>query len=570
MTEIQIDAGTLTASQETRTATGLLVPFGEEGRTNLGRFSIGPGVMSIPEDFTGLSLNIEHDRSHPVGALLTAHETDIGIVGTFGFAKTPQGDAALAGIADGSRRHLSVEATGIVLRAGRAIAGRIFGGALVATPAFPSATLLAAAADIGEAPEPTEEVHEETTTAPDGSEIDTKTTVTEEIEDLGDGKSRKTTTTVVVEESTPPAEGVTPVTTPPAAPAATVPPTLLGRFTRPGQAPAMPVAAEPRGVSKEMLFAALAAAATPDGDERLEAFLAEQSKQARTMYARKGNILEAALTDVPFNSAADSGGKVMVQPQWIGELWSGRDYQRRYLPLFAGTKPLTAFSVQGYKWTSGPAVAPWAGNKSNVPSNAIDLDPFSQDASRLAGAWDVAREYRDFNVPGFWESFFKFATDSYAKQSDTGVFALALAGATAVVAGTVPTGVPSGLVSIVDGAIAVLDEGVPTFAVVAKDVWRDLLLTPKDKTVEYLSSALSLEEGQLEGFKIVPSRGADLANGHVLVGVNTAVTPYELPGSPIRVEGLDMVKGGVDPGLFGYYTAIVENGAALAHVTPKP
>ena len=45
------------------------------------------------------------------------------------------------------------------------------------------------------------------------------------------------------------------------------------------------------------------------------------------------------------------------------------------------------------------------------------------------------------------------------------------------------------------------------------------------------------------------------------------MTFYELPGSPIRVEAIDMTKGGIDPGVFGYYATMVNQPLAIAKAT---
>src|SRR5215210_505674 len=150
MTEITIDAGTLTANEETRTATGLLLPYGEEGRTNLGRVKVKAGSIEIPADMTGLAVNIDHDREQPVAGFLAAAHTPQGAVSTVMFARTPEGDQALADALSGKRKHLSIEAKGIKIRDGEIVSGRLFAAALVEKPAFPSATLMAAAADTTE------------------------------------------------------------------------------------------------------------------------------------------------------------------------------------------------------------------------------------------------------------------------------------------------------------------------------------------------------------------------------------------------------------------------------------
>src|SRR5690554_3579535 len=190
MTTVTIDAGTLTANREERIVTGLLLPYGEDCRSNLGKFRFHKGAVAVPTDLSGMSLNIEHERENVVGAPVTLSETAAGIVATFKLAATPEGDAALADIAAGRRKHLSAEVSGVKIKDGKGIAGRLFAAALVAKPAFPSATLLAAE-DTTEEEEPvTTEAHEEETFTDENGVTWTRVVDTE-VESEGN----KTTTT---------------------------------------------------------------------------------------------------------------------------------------------------------------------------------------------------------------------------------------------------------------------------------------------------------------------------------------------------------------------------------------
>lgn len=573
MTEIQIDAGTLTANRDERTVTGLLLPFGEECRSNLGRFKVDTGAFSLPADASIVGLNEEHVRELPLGRATQLRETDQGVVATFSVARTPDGDRALEDIASGARRHLSVETANVVIRSGKAVAGRIFGAALVAKPAFPSATLLAAAVDSGEPEEPQEETHEEHTTAPDGSEHDTTTTVTKQTEQTEDGKTKTTTTTVVVEEITPadPAEGGTTVTQPAPAAATAAPQPLLARLRGTEQAPApAPRAPQlPPPVSASTLFAAMAATSGGRGDRHLREWLRDQEEAGGELFPDAEDTLTAALTDIKATTVPSGGVAILPtlqQPQFLGEVWRLKTYERRYIPLFA-SGALTSITRTGWKWKTKPGVAAWTGNKTDVPSNPVEVAPYTAGITRLAGAHDIDRTFRDFSVPEFWESYYRYMAESYAKQSDQGVLAAAIAGATAVTPGTVPTGIGPGVSTLVDCVLSVIDQGSPTFALVGKALWREMLLTPKDKVLEYLSMAMGVEEGTALNFRIAPAAGADLAARQVFVGIGGAVRSYELPGSPIRVEGLDVAKGGIDPGLFGYYGVDVLESTCLALAT---
>ena len=80
-------------------------------------------------------------------------ETAEGIMATFVAAKTPAGDAALAEATDpnGKRKCLSAEFHATI-KAGKAVAGNLWGAGLVERGAFPSAMVLASDARCSSAP----------------------------------------------------------------------------------------------------------------------------------------------------------------------------------------------------------------------------------------------------------------------------------------------------------------------------------------------------------------------------------------------------------------------------------
>lgn len=544
MTDVTIEAGTLTASREDRVVSGLLLPYGEQGRTNLGRFVVPRGAFQLPPDPQVLNANLDHKRDAPIARTLTMNDTDRGLFASWRVADGPEGDQLLEDIQAGRRRAVSVEATNVVIRAGRAVAGRIFGAAFCKAGAFPSATLMAA--DAGELPDdfpdyllPTESSTESTEEiVVNGVTYVVKTTATHQTEvDPKAGEAEDDT-----EDDPTPQEDPSMSELTASAPADLTRPTRRRQSTPDG----MTV----RDVAR--LFATAAATRDPD------------ALRAIDRLAGPAGQLFAALSDVKFDG---TGGlsQTITTPQWIGELWSGKAFQRKIVPLFPHAD-LTSLVIKGWKWGTKPEMAPWTGNKTNVPSNSPTVQSEDVTANRLAGGHDIAREYRDFNVEGFWEGYFRAMTESYARLSDAGVLSDITAAATPVTRGTVPTGVDPGLVSIVDGALSFIDTATPSFAVVAKDVWRSILLTPKDKTLEYLTSAMGLEDGDLGGFRLLPS--GDLDDGEVLVGAREAATVYELPGVPIRAEALDLVKGGIDEAMFGYYGTVIHDDTALALVTP--
>lgn len=267
----------------------------------------------------------------------------------------------------------------------------------------------------------------------------------------------------------------------------------------------------------------------------------KQPEQRETMLA--------ALNPVTIDGAGAIGTAAAV-PEYLGEIWSGIPFARRIIPLLmSGT--LTSLSAIGWRWTTKPEVSEWAGNKSDVPSNSPATEQATWGIKRFAGGWDIGREFIDFGETEVINSFLTLAAADYARKSEAYVLTQLLAAATPMVAGTVPADVPAALAGIVDGALEIIaNDARPSYAIVNPADYRPLLFTKKIDSLEYLTSAIGLESGSLEGFSIVPHTG--VTAGTVMVGAREAAAVHELAGSPIRVNALDMAKGGVDEALFGY------------------
>ncbi|MFT4296525.1 MAG: hypothetical protein QM582_14045 [Micropruina sp.] len=502
--------GKLTASLDDRTLTGMLLPFDEVGRTNLGRLTASADSMLDLADI--VPLTIEHDDAAIVGKAVAIEATGAGLVASFTVLPTPAGDTALLEASEGLRASLSVEVEPITTREGRIVSGTVSGASLVAKPAFPGAKLTAAedgpVPDLGNVEKVTGAVPE---VVIDGEELDD----------------------VKIVEVTP--ERITVVTT----------------KTPEPSGPAEPK--EPAMTAALVQNAALLGAAPKKTD--CNALFAAFADYGRTR-------MEAALSDVvPANILGQSD----TQPQYVRELWSGKAYERRVVPLL-NHADLTSFTVAGWRWSTKPAVAEYAGNKQPIPSAPISTVAVQIDATRIAGGHDIDRKYRDFGNAEFWESYFKAMTESYAKVSDAIVLTEVLDAATEVTPGTVPAGVAPGFAAILDGALAILNatDTAPDFALVAPDLWRDMALTQHSDALEYLNIAIGLEDGGLGNFTIRPF--SSIPDGQVLVGCKPAVTVHELGGSPIRVEALDIAKAGVDEALFGYLAVNVHDADGLALV----
>lgn len=514
--------GRLTAAED-RTLKGVLLPFGVPGLTNLGKVTASKGTLTVPAEVTALHASLDHlDDRDPVAAFKVVKETDEGLYAEWDVPKTHGGDRLLAEYRAGVRTGVSVELEPVQIKSGAIVSGTVVGCAFPVEPAFDTARLVAEKAEAPDVDDDTHVCDVEGCTDTDPAHVH-----------LDD--STADTTTDSTTDTTTQGETVTTTTT------ASAPRDLHASATRRGNGSRLTAAS----ITKPGDFFRLMAGAQSD------------------------RRLMAALSDIIPSDTADS-----EVPQWVGELWSGIPYQRKIVPLLAQAE-LTGLKAKGWRWVTKPAVGRYAGNKANVPSNTVEMELVERDAQRFAGAHDIDRKYRDFNDTAFFEAYYGAMGESYAKQTDLYAVEELKAEATPATLGTVPAGVSAAWAALVDAALAIVDVGTPTFALVEKSVYRELALTPTDKGFEFLSASLDLEEGQLSGFKIIPvastavgdASAVGLDAGEILVGAKQAASWHELGGgAPIRVEAVDMVRGGVDAGVFGYGEVIVHDPRALAIV----
>ena len=559
---ITFEASTLTASENDRLITGMLIPYGEKGKTNLGMFSVPRGSITLPSDPAQMSVNVEHERESVFGHGVRLTDSPKGVLFAAYAAQTPEGDAALKAAMpgpDGTPAKLgmfSAEIADMVIEGGEAKSGRLFGAALTKRGAFPSATLLASYAEDDEAGTAVA-VTEDLEGDPPAEEVETEPTetvekYTDEITDADGNTTLRETTITTVEDGNTTTITTETVTVEPDPEETTDPEeedivsTLTASARRGSTRPAARKKDDDKPTSLGLTaFASLIAEAHATG---------------------RSDTLLAALNETPFTGTT---GKALAEkttlPDWLGQLWSGAAFERRVIPLLAsGT--LAGLTAEGWRFTTEPEVQEWAGNRAAVPSGNVEVEKVSYPFQRFAGAWGLSREYIDFGVTEVIEAFMLKATESYKKRSDAWALAQLKAFATTAAVGTLPSGVPSVIGKIVRGALRVIDaDALPNYALIAPDEYESLLFTKKDDVLGYLEIALGLESGTAENFKLVPEKR--LAAGEVLVGATQAAAFDELAGSPIRVNALDIAKGGVDEAIFGYGRFRGEYAAAVQLVT---
>ncbi|MCK2028101.1 hypothetical protein KZC56_17525 [Microbacterium sp. SSW1-47] len=568
-----IDAGTLEFSEQDMTATGLLIPFGVPARSNLGTFTFSAGDIALPADLTGMSLNIEHKREEVVGGFTRVWEQPDGVMATFKYRNTPEGRQAFEDGKSGKRKHLSAEVAKVRIHDNKALPGAVlFAGAQVERPAFEGATLLAAEdtpIDLDGTLGPDENGHLSVLSTSLPADITVSTPEGEQ--------ANYTPEAVPAEVNTEGGSTVTATATEPGqATAPAVPSTLLA--TAPGQSVEQITKAYELGT----IFASIAAVKNGAPDKH------------------EAETLLAALSDIKVNATgglttATSG---VIQPAWVGKVWQGRTYARRFMDLVVHAYGINVSGRKGWKLDQGTGlVKPWAGNKTEIASGTGSTSVIS--ATRRAYGWaaDFAREFWDLD--GGQEvvaAFIQGVVDSYAKITDLDALSDILGAASGTVNPTTgaitadgsrivapatdyPTEYPEAMGLVIDAIDDVTDaDDDAAFVLVNSAAWRQLRFTPKDLVPEYVTFAVR-GDGTGSGDGVTVKRapdekfdaaGFDNTQPAVAAGAHNAIEFREQGETPINLEALDIARGGIDKAVIGYLeTFVVRPESLVARGTAK-
>ena len=147
------------ADTETRTITGLIVPFGATGNTSAGAVVFEPGSITIRAGKT--KLFADHDNRQVLGSMISHEITTAGIMASFKIANTTAGNDALELAASGLKSGLSV---GVDVKASKPSDGVMYVSqsdlqevSLVESAAFESAAVYSVAASETDPETPTNE-----------------------------------------------------------------------------------------------------------------------------------------------------------------------------------------------------------------------------------------------------------------------------------------------------------------------------------------------------------------------------------------------------------------------------
>lgn len=160
--KIEIPMTLIAADKESRTISGRIVTFNEPANTSIGRTVFAEGSVQP----TPVKLNLEHDRTRPIGKTLemSVSPDGSGIDAKFQIANTQAGTDALeeaaSGLRDGFSIGLSIKDSKSEDGATKILAGELVEVSLVTEPAVRSARVSDVAASEEEAPKEDSEVKE--------------------------------------------------------------------------------------------------------------------------------------------------------------------------------------------------------------------------------------------------------------------------------------------------------------------------------------------------------------------------------------------------------------------------
>jgi HK97 family phage major capsid protein len=494
------------ADSNSRTISGRIVAFEEAANASTGKVIFAKdSIKPAP-----VKLNLEHDRTRPIGKTLDMTLEDGAINATFKITNTTAGTDALTEAMDGLRDGFSIELAVddyIMQKDGtmRVLAGELTGVALVTEPAVRSARVSEVAATEGE--EVAEEisdstVEEEVTPTTEGDEVDNTVTNAETVE--------------TVEA----AQSVT----------AAAKPIVGGSFTKP----------------------------------RLEFTAAKYVEN--TIRAAMGDD-QARQYVLAADNTTDNAG--LVPTRQMAEVVNGLSTMIRPSidAISRGTLPDAGMTFEIPKITVAPTVAVTA--EDGTPSETDQNSAFiSVDVKTFSGQQTFSTQILDRSSPAFFDELVRNMAAAKAKAENAFVSAALVSAATAdgTTTTTYPTaaellGVVARGAASVYGATAGLPNGFAKNIIMGTGQWsnvmqlndsgRPIYMAQQPQNAGGVARPDSLR-GSVAGLDLYvdPSLAATDADGTILIVNPDAYTWYEGPTFQLRANVI--ASGQITVGYYGY------------------
>lgn len=277
---------------------------------------------------------------------------------------------------------------------------------------------------------------------------------------------------------------------------------------------------------------------------------------SRGRAAEANRILEdltAAWTDVTTTDV-----EALVRPQWLTEV-EGLQAVGRPVSMAFRSGTITSSPIKYPRWIALPTVDVQAVEKTAIPSGPVDISESTVNVITLAGGNDVSRQTIDWSTPDFVAEYFRAATEVWARKADARFMTNLAAGAGFTVAvGT------NGITEAIGAAIGVAagsGVGGTLNIVVAGDVYGGLW-------TELLNGGPGIFGAVNAGFPVPRIVVAPLAaKGTIVAAMSQSAVAFTSPGAPVRLQALDVPRGGVDLAVWGYWADEVLYPEAVCTVT---
>lgn len=529
----------VTASATERTITGLIAPYNIPGDTSDGALIVAPGAFQLPADLTRVKLLNGHDRERPIAYLTAVRDQPEGLFGTFVVRSGPDGDEALTAVRERIRDGLSYEASRAEYSADRStvVSARLDAVALCSVPAYDDARAIAASRH---------ERHDMLTLESARALLANS--------DAPDHERAAAIAYLLAHADATDADRA-------AANEAAGNSTDATDANDAGQTDADADTPNP---------ALVTAAQVPFGLRSLTAGRSGRALTAEQGVARMANALRGAVDAGQVNAAladvipANDSGAGLLRPQWLGELWTAQNVQRDFIDAYSHAPLSSGLKVQGWRWVNKPEVGPWAGNKTEIPTNPVKTEPADAPIERIAGGWDVDRIFFDLGDAGFLQSFLAAATEDYGRKSED-AFALKIAAAASVA----PDKAANLLEAMDVAARALSMRGARVSSIaMSTDLWSQYLAIKASDAPWWLQNqgSVNLADSTTNAAHLSAFANHALPAGTVIAGDRRAATYYEAAGSPIRVQAVNVPLGGIDLGVYGYNATLIHDKTGIVRV----
>ncbi|MDK8450895.1 hypothetical protein [Corynebacterium mastitidis] len=492
---------------ESRTITGMVLPWGKPGYTSTGEVTVTAGAVQLPADLKRVKLLRDHSTEPgftPVGYATAAEDTPEGLKMTFKVGATSDGDTALTDVSEGIRDALSVELVDTEVTGGVLTAGVLTAVALVPIPAFADAR-----------------VERFTASRKEPKTMTNTETTTPKVED----RHRKDD------------------------PAPETP--------QPNEEPRNDDEEKEENVTTRDDVSYIAAARVPTGLTVTGPGRAQLtfSQAVEAIAAARTGVASAEMT-AKLADITRSANPAISAPMWLGEMWEGVEYKREIIPTMT-QKALTKLKGVGFRWTKKPEVGDYAGDKAEIPTGTVATEPVEVTASRMAAGHDIDRAYFDFHETEFLQAFFRARANDYAIKTDEKAAKFLVASAKT---GTTIEAEPDLLHAAARARLVIKRQTrvEPNAYLVHPNSLFGLFQITQLDNPAYLD-LLGVRPDRFIASDLVPE-------GEIIAYAKQAVTWFELSGSPIRVDAERLDHGGKDSGIFGYWATLLNQQDGIVRV----